>query len=134
MFQVVIAYDALGNQCQSVFRLLGFVVVVRASVIAFIDRNEPHRHMSDRMVAVVTEKVVGGVFPVGIHDPFVHSADNFGSTSPAVEHNAELPLLATEVFQSRGSLRIKGGEDKSLQNVQLCYRDQPHWSVSKSPE
>src|SRR5262245_5634995 len=80
--------------------------------------------MSNRVVSVITKKVVGGVFPVGVHDPLVHSAYNLGSAGPAVEHNAELALLTVEVFEQRWGLWIEGGKDKSLINVQLGYRDQ----------
>src|SRR5262245_60316831 len=80
--------------------------------------------MSNRVVAVITKKIVGGVFPVGVHDPLVHPADNLGSPGPAIEHNAELPLLTIEIFQQRRGFLIEGGEDKSLENVQLRYRDQ----------
>src|SRR5215510_5296254 len=80
--------------------------------------------MSNRVVAVITKKIVGGVFPVGVHAPLVHPADNLGSAGPAIEHNAELPLLTIEIFQQRRGFLIEGGEDKSLENVQLGYRDQ----------
>src|SRR5262249_46903196 len=90
--------------------------------------------MSNRVVSVITKKVVGSVFPVGVHDPLVHSADKLCSAGAAVEHNAELALLTVEVFEQRWGLWIEGGKDKSLINVQLGYRDQTplvHVQLSK---
>src|SRR5262249_24557888 len=98
-------------------------IIVRAVIVAFIERNAPHRHMSNRVVAVIPKKVVGSVFPVGVHPPFMPSAYTLGSAGPPVEHNAKLAVLAIEIFQQRRGFLIKGGEDKSLENVQLGYRD-----------
>ena len=120
MLLMVVAYGSFGDPGKPPVRL-GPRLVVGARVVPHVHGHLADRRVGDGVVAVVAEEVVCGVLPVGVHHPLVHTADHLRAAGPPVEHDPQLPLLATEIVQQRRRLGVEGPEDQPLVHVQLGH-------------
>ena len=80
--------------------------------------------MGDDVMAVIAAEIVGGVFPIGLHHPFMNAAEQFGAADAAVEQKIKMRFLVADVIDQRRGRGIECSEDQPLVGVELSDLDQ----------